>query len=110
MLKEGKRKPKPNPTRCVKESKQSDLMGDLQLSPTKDTSEAPVATFMAVKGHRMRRLLVIEIRFQHIQMEMFYQPIMLANLILFYLKKITRNTCMRTLLNKNYSGRESAQI
>lgn len=52
-LKEGKGKPKPNPTRCVKESKQNDLTGGLQSSPTKNTSEAPLATFTAVKGHQL---------------------------------------------------------
>lgn len=44
-------------------------MGDLQLSPTKDTSEGPLKTFMAMKGHRLliKLLLLIEVRFQHIQ-------------------------------------------
>lgn len=39
-------------------------MGDQQLSSSEYTSEAPLATFMAVKGHQllMRLLLVMEIR------------------------------------------------
>lgn len=35
----------------------------------------------------MRLLLVIEVRFQHIQTLMFYQHIMLENLLLVYVKK-----------------------
>lgn len=39
-----------NPIRCVRETEQGDMMGDLKLSSTKDTSEAPLAPFTAVEG------------------------------------------------------------
>lgn len=61
-------------------------MGNLQLSPTKENSEAPLAIFIAVKGHKllMRLVLVIEVRLQHIQTQMFYQDITLEALFLVY--------------------------
>lgn len=57
-LKEGKGKPMPNPTRCVRETEQGDTMGDLNFSSTKDTSEAPLAPFTAVRGNQLVILLL----------------------------------------------------
>lgn len=40
----------PNPIRCVRQTQQGDMMGNLKLPSTKDTSEAPLAPFTAVEG------------------------------------------------------------
>lgn len=86
-------------------------MGHLQLSPTKDTSEAPLATFgcervlvtyetpssdrSQVPAHSNSNVLPV----YHVR-----------KLVLGLFLRITTDTCMRTLLNENYSDRESAQI
>lgn len=48
----------PNPIRCVRETEQGDLMGDLKFLSTEDTSEAPLAPFTAVKGKQLLTLLL----------------------------------------------------
>ena len=57
-LKEGKGKPMPNPITRVRETEQGDPMGDVKFSSTKDTSEAPLAPFTAVKGNQLLILLL----------------------------------------------------